>query len=192
MYKEELESIYGAAAASVRFRSKVRGWRQFSMDVAFSNGSRYQATQDMDSYLLGFHLDLFNRPSCHRCTFRELRSGADLTLGDYWGIERQHPQMDDDRGTSVVLVNTVTGSAAFAEVAGDVGMVESRYDELLPFNPALHKSFPAHSNRAKFFKDTNTRPLSRRILKALRPSLLRRLRVTLGACYRRVHGMTTA
>ena len=49
----------------------------------------------LDDYIL--------RPSCYSCQFRKGRSGADFTLGDFWGIQDICQNMDDDKGTSLLL-----------------------------------------------------------------------------------------
>ena len=46
------------------------------------------------------------RPICYECPFKSCRSQSDITIADYWGINKLHPEMDDDKGTSMVFVNT--------------------------------------------------------------------------------------
>ena len=49
------------------------------------------------------------RPSCHNCRFKGFPRISDMTIGDSWGIENYMPDMDDDRGTSVIVVNSLKG-----------------------------------------------------------------------------------
>lgn len=54
----------------------------------------------------GFLADLYTRPSCHACPAKQLKSGSDITLGDFWGIESLMPEIDDDKGVSAIIVNS--------------------------------------------------------------------------------------
>lgn len=56
--------------------------------------------------------DVALRPSCYACPAKGGKSGADITLADYWGIEKQHPEMDDDKGTCLLIVQTEKGLQA--------------------------------------------------------------------------------
>lgn len=57
------------------------------------------------------------RPSCYRCDFRQEERFADITLADFWGIDRVVPEMNDDRGTSLVLIHTPRGQAIWEEIS---------------------------------------------------------------------------
>ena len=99
----------------------------------------------------GFLADLYTRPSCHACPAKQLRSGSDLTLGDFWGIESLMPEIDDDKGVSAIIVNTDKGKQVLHNI--NVELHEVQYNELTTRNPALVKSFPKTPKRTKFFKD---------------------------------------
>ena len=54
--------------------------------------------------------------SCAKCLYAKLPRIADISLGDYWNITDIHPEMDDDKGTSLVIVNTNKGLDAFKQL----------------------------------------------------------------------------
>ena len=89
------------------------------------------------------------RPSCHSCKFKYGRSGADITLGDFWGIENVMPDFDDDKGCSIVLVNTGKGEMALEGL--DVEMAEVDMSSAVAGNQAYSHSVRPHINRAYFF-----------------------------------------
>ena len=76
------------------FRDKRLGWKKFSMSFDYAskrgNGSEivchYSEPLNKDPFLRGFLSDLYLRPSCHRCPAKELKSGADFTIGDFWAL----------------------------------------------------------------------------------------------------------
>lgn len=66
--------------------------------------------------------------SCDGCHYRKLSRIADITLGDYWGISSYHPEMNDNKGTSVVLLNTEHGKALFESVTDKVFQCDSKVE----------------------------------------------------------------
>ena len=64
--------------------------------------------------------------------------GSDLTIADYWGISQLHPEMDDDKGTSMVFVNTMRGKKYFD--LSKTHYLETSYEESWPFNNVVTSS----------------------------------------------------
>lgn len=75
-------------------------------------------------FLRGFLADLYLRPSCHACPAKNFKSGSDVTIGDFWGIQNVMPEMDDDRGVSVVIVSTESGVNLFRGMRLDNRVVD--------------------------------------------------------------------
>jgi hypothetical protein len=184
LYKHELEARQGAAAESVAFRNKRCGWKKYSLCLVFKNGKEYRSPQDTDPYLRGFVKDLFNRPSCSECAFRDLRSGADITLADYWQVQKRFPEMDDDKGTSLVLAVTSLGLETVRALQGREGVQEtswreSDYADVREHNPAVCQSPCMHKNRSAFFKKVESGSVATLMKRLLRPSFSRRCRAFL-------------
>ena len=167
----------------ISFRRKNCGWKRYSLSLRFANDKEYLQDLYTDSFLRGFLSELYNRPSCHNCHVRELRSGADITLGDYWNVHQRFPEMDDDGGTSVVLVDSEKGSALVKRIAPLCDMVASDYEDVCRTNPAIYRSSPPNRKRGKFFKlvgkgadfDATVKRLLRRPLSRRIASLAKRL-----------------
>ena len=136
----------------ISFRRKNCGWKRYSLSLRFANDKEYLLDLHADAFLRGFLSELYNRPSCHECSVRELRSGADITLGDYWNVHQRFPEMDDDTGTSVVLVDSEKGVALINRILPFCNMAESDYADVRRTNPAVYRSSPPHLKRDKFFK----------------------------------------
>ena len=49
------------------------------------------------------------RPSCFHCQAKGGKSGSDLTIADFWGIEECRPELYDERGVGLLLVNNEKG-----------------------------------------------------------------------------------
>ena len=136
----------------ISFRSKNCGWKRYSLSLRFANNKEYLRDLQTDAFLRGFLAELYNRPSCHQCSVRELRSGADITLGDYWNVHHHFPEMDDDVGTSVVLVDSDRGAVLLKRILPFCDMVESDYEDVRRTNPAVYCSPSPHVKRSKYFR----------------------------------------
>ena len=115
---EALASGREVEIKSISFRDKRLGWKKFSFALTLAEASAdgkkntvsLSQIHDNDPYFLGFNdFNLYLRPSCMKCPTRDLRSGSDITLADFWGIETLKPELDDDKGISVIMTNTNKG-----------------------------------------------------------------------------------
>ena len=183
-YRRELERRFSSRITGVRFRDKTHGWRQFSVVITFANGSVYSATLHQDPYLVGFLNELCNRPSCHRCPIRELRSGSDIVLGDYWGIRNRFASMDDDQGISLVLAATPEGMRLVDAVKEHLTWAASDFEDARRSTAALVSSPAAHPQRTLFFAQYPRKGFIRTVRRMTRPPLQRRTKRLLGRIYR--------
>ncbi len=103
--------------------------------------------------------------SCADCRYGKLPRIADITLGDYWNIASVHPEMDDDKGTSVVLLNTECGEKLFEEVFPRIRSCESSLSAAIAGNPCIVRSSKPHPKRAEFFAELDFKTLDELIRK---------------------------
>lgn len=136
VWQNYLHSFSNISIDSAVFRDKEQGWHRFGI---FSD----------DHYMQVFLSNLSLRPSCYSCPSKRGKSGSDITLGDFWGIEHIDPEIDDDKGTSLVLINTLKGEKFFKDL--NIGSKEESYEEALKFNPSMEVSVDEPEKRAKFF-----------------------------------------
>ena len=150
-YLAEQEQRHGAKILAASFRHKRKGWKSFSMVLDFDNQKQYHEILDLDAFMRLFLTNICLRPSCHSCRFKDFPRPADLTIGDAWGIGKHMPELDDDRGTSVVLVNSPKGRQLWDTVAGGLVYKPGQLDTLLPKDADSRRSVRPHSNRSRFF-----------------------------------------
>ena len=161
-------------------RCKDCGWKRFSMSLGFDNNVEYLSVFMDDPFMRGFLVELYNRPSCHKCPCKELKSGSDITIADYWGVAKSLPDMDDDLGTSLVLVNSEKGAVAFERIAGGIKRCESSFEHACKTNPAIVRPTKSHRNRDGFFKQIRKAPFDKVVNGLLRPPFMLRLRTFVG------------
>ena len=151
LYRTEQELKFGSKTSKIDFRNKDLGWKSFSFVQTFSNGSEYRNSVTIDTYMKGFSNNLYLRPSCYDCQSKSPNRDSDITLADFWGIEHILPDLDDDKGISLVGVNTETGEEAFKKIRDYVVIKEVDLNEAFKYNIAAIKSMKSNPNRSKFF-----------------------------------------
>lgn len=152
-YKKELEERNRAKVKRIAFRRKDCGWKLFSVSFSFDNDTEYSQPLTNDIYMKGFLSNLYLRPSCYACHFKSLNRPSDITLADFWGIESVLPHMDDDKGTSLVLVHTEKGAAMLADLAEKIICEKVDVNKAISFNSAAVKSVAKNSKREEFFAE---------------------------------------
>lgn len=170
---------------SISFRRKDCGWKRCSLSLCFANDKENLIPVDHDLFMRGFVSELFNRPSCNECACRTLRSGSDLSIADYWGVDTKFPAFDDDKGTSLVLVNTEKGRRAFENISKHCRIIRSDFEHAIMRNFPIVRSPVAHRNRKLFFKGLKEKDFDDLVEKLLKPSFYQRIRSLAGRCLRR-------
>lgn len=169
----------------IAFRNKVSGWKKFSFALTFSttgrSGEKFSFCSHMpfteNLFMKGFLANLYLRPSCYACPAKGGQSNSDLTLGDFWGIQHVMPQLDDDKGMSVVLVNTEKGQALLDKTK--INAWPTDYLQVLKYNSALERSVQRPLKRERFYTYSNNIPISKRIVKCTRLSYRQQLNLCL-------------
>jgi len=154
MYMNMLEQKFGAKATRIKFKDKTYGWHRFSTRVEFANGQHYIKDRYNDTFMQGYlKYNCFVRPACYSCQFKGIPRQGDITLADFWGLDRIRPDLDNDRGTSAVLLNSQKGHDFFHRV-GDVLFSEpSAVADIASGNLCLHLSLDRNQARAHVFED---------------------------------------
>jgi len=108
-YISFLEKKHKSKVESLDFRSKEMGWKKHSLQVKFKNEDCINNFFMLDLYFKGFVIDnLFLNRECYNCRFRE-KHYSDIVLADFWGVAKFDNSLDDDKGISLVIVNTERG-----------------------------------------------------------------------------------
>ena len=157
-YLKMLEERYQSPVVAVKFKDKTFGWHRFALRVKFANGQEYCKDRWTDLFFIGFlQARNFFRKSCYHCRFKGIRRYSDITLADFWGIEKMHPDMDQDLGTSFVMVNTRKGEKSFRDAEEVLAWKKVPMPKKYAANPALTESVkPLHADREDFFRDLRT------------------------------------
>ena len=150
VFERYLESLGVGEKCRIEFRNKDNGWKKYEVVV----GDRVHETFRANAYMKGFLSNLYLRPSCASCRFVGCRRPGDLTLGDFWGAGNFRKRYDDDKGTSLVLLNSPKARSIFQTLQDKFSLAEQvPSDSAVPFNPTLVHASKPDARRAAFFDD---------------------------------------
>lgn len=152
MHLAELSERHGGKPVSVSFRNKAHGWTKSHMTIEFDNSARYDVPLARDAFFIGFGRYLLNRRSCADCHFRTTRATADISLGDYWGIQKtENRAYADNRGVSLVVTHTDKGRCALERIRGAMHVEARTWADAESGNPRMRVPSPPSPQRAAFF-----------------------------------------
>ena len=146
-YIAYLERKQGSPIVWVNFRDKqMYGWAAHRETFKFKNGGGKM------SFTFLFYKHIMFRKSCGNCHFCNTRRPSDITLADFWGWEMTAPKFNaDDRGCSLLLLNTEKGRKLFEAVQERMNTVPAKLDDCL--QPNLRHPSEIHPKRDQFEKE---------------------------------------
>lgn len=144
----------GGKIVSFNFRSKhKKGW-----------GTQYQTKTKTKTKTSILSLDRYGkhfmegdcyRECCYHCRFANTNRPADLTVGDFWGIEKSHPEFSSFLGVSMVLVNTEKGRKLLDKMKIDAEIIEATLEEVLYRQGNLIRPTKRPAARDSFYHKLN-------------------------------------
>ena len=184
-YLDEVVSAGRQAVSDVKFRNKRNGWKAFNFTMEYNEDEHTVSLcshHQKNPFMRAFLQNMILRPSCHHCQAKQGRSYSDITLGDFWGIHVELPEMDDNKGTSIVLVNTTKGQLAL-NLDKVIYKETAIHKALVKYNSAYRISVSAHPKRSEFFNRLDEAvSVIALITDCLRPTIKQRLRHSLSLC----------
>lgn len=143
------EATGTSAVESISFRDKTDGWTTYRITIRSQARSISQPFHD-NPYIRSFLSNINLRPSCFDCPAKGGRSGADIELGDFWGIAAVSPAFaSDNLGVSLVIARTAKGINAISSL--NANLLPVKYSDAFSENPVIEHSVNEHANRAFFF-----------------------------------------
>ena len=178
-YVAWMERRRSAKCTAADFRDKGRfGWMAHKDTLYFGDGTDHVSGEVFTRL---FYAHLILRRSCFVCPYKALEHPGDITIGDYWHCEEVAPELNDDKGLSLVLVNTQGGAEAFEAVKP--ALIWKTTDIEKSMQQPLRAPFPEPADRQEFWdryrawdferiaRKYGTRPLSERVKGKLKQAL---------------------
>lgn len=172
-YMEELRKKYKSDIEEVHFKNKSRGWTNLGTLVTFKNGKKYYRNKHNDPWVNAFIVgNLYMRPCCEYCKYKEFPRSSDISMGDFWGL--RFTKEEEKLGVSVALVNTKNGDKLLNMAGNDLVIEEKAFEEAVSGNPALIKSVKLNPARTEFFRRVQQEPYSKVVWDILSSNAIKR------------------
>lgn len=140
----------GNQLISINFRNKQHGWTRFKPTFVLKD-KVIQQEMGENLYFKGFLSNIYLRRSCYSCKFKTIHREADITLADYWGVDKLDDRMFDDKGTSLVLIHSLKADQLFIEKSDRFIISPQNVDDVSKYNKAIIESYTDKNNRRTAF-----------------------------------------
>lgn len=147
---------------SIKFRDKSEGWKKYHFVLelvappsanqsSVSSCGRISEEHGKNLFMRAFISDLILRPSCYSCPFRgKPHPAADISIGDFWGVQDIRPDLDDDKGVSIIILNTQKGESYLP--MDNIVTAEVCLAEASKYNAGLQDCVYSNQRRELFFE----------------------------------------
>lgn len=175
IWKDYLKAIETATSRKItayNFRNKQEGWHGQHPIAYDQNGHTFER----DTLFLSFGKlfgNLILNNICYNCKYANNSRQGDITLGDFWGVEKTHKHLDDGKGVSICLVNTQKGAELFELVKDDVIFQEVTDNTYL--QPQLVHPTQKGKLYNAFWKDYFKKGYTYAAIKHTKPNLLKKI-----------------
>jgi hypothetical protein len=180
----------GKMPATINLRAKQTGWTnyQYSNLFTYADGHTHTARSGESLYIKLFVGGYINRESCANCQFKGYTRVSDLTIGDFWGIWDIAPEMDDNKGTSVVLVQSQRGRKLLERISDQLVLKPVTLEEASRQNQAMLNPSQPNARRAEALAKIRNGEIGdcEGWFVPAKPSVLQQVRRTAGRILRRL------
>ncbi|WP_300725200.1 Coenzyme F420 hydrogenase/dehydrogenase, beta subunit C-terminal domain [uncultured Bacteroides sp.] len=142
IFINEFEKRKGVRVINYKFRDKtINGWSCSSSSVEIKDKTFYYHKLP-NAYFKAYITGSIYREACYKCKFTTENRVSDITLADYWGINKYHSEFHSDYGVSLVIVNTVKGKEILDAIKDDIQLIPSKFEYAEVINKCLYQSTP--------------------------------------------------
>ncbi len=140
----------GSDIVQVDFRNKKDfGWKDRVETLTFNNGKIVSSRYYRDL----FYSDYIIRRSCHECNYTSKKRVADITLADFWGIDSLDSSFNDNKGVSLILINSDLGKNLFDKISDK--LICEEFDSSKVNQTSLEHPHYYKAKKEEFWKDYN-------------------------------------
>lgn len=139
----------GEYISDISFRAKDKGWKKFNIKIIFHNGKVEMMPFFENPYMNVFLSDLSLRPSCYACPTKLHYVQSDITLADFWGVNEIKPDIDDDKGCGLILINCEEKRDFLYRM--NCQLLQQQLERVVEYNPCILSTVNEPENRDFFW-----------------------------------------
>ena len=152
-------------ATHMDFRKKENGWDNYEIELTYTNGTKKREKASENLYMKGFLRNFYLRPSCAMCPAKSFKSQADITLGDFWGINSFIPNLYDNKGTSLIVLHTPKALKIWNKISDKYEFENATLEQAIAYNSCIIKDVSIPKERDNFWKEVNNLTFETNIIK---------------------------
>jgi len=180
--------ISGKKIQEVNFRNKDNGWVNYNYLIN-AKDNNYCNNHKYDNYSKSFLSNYILRDSCYKCKFKKYNRLSDITLGDLWGANNIIPEMDDDKGTSLLIIHSKKGEELFDKIKSNCSYKKIDLDQAVEYNSAYITSVSKPKNMEEFYNDLSLNSGDLKVInKYVKVSFSRKIKNKIKSIIKRVVG----
>lgn len=164
--------------ANINFRQKVTSGTV--LRVTYSDGSCEDIPFEKNHYYHILLSDNCLRKSCYNCIARKGVRQSDITIGDFWGIKRVLPELDEKKGVSVIFLHTVKADEIVSRITGDMELKQTPFAYSVYENSSYWISPDYYPSRDKFIHYLLKHGYSKTVKHYYQRNIVKRLVYSLG------------
>lgn len=163
LWEQYLKETGFASAKNIVFREKSKGWESKPLFLVIDKKGRIKTKQRFHGNPFSFFFSNNHslRPICYTCPFKTGNKKSDFTVGDLWGISKLLPTPHDDKGMSLVLLNSEKSTAVFEKLQEKLEFQSISYDAAIAQNMMFLISSKKPPQREAFFREIQTNTFSK-------------------------------
>jgi len=186
-YIKYLEKTRKKKIVMYSFRDKNQGWKGYNIRVVYEDGEIENNNSETLLYVNLYKSNRIIRPSCFKCRYANTKRPSDLTIGDFWGIENINKSFNDNKGVSLLYINTRKGSDVYKNIINNLITLESNVNDSLQLNLVQPTTEPF--DRKNFWKDYRNRGFLYAARKFSKESLFRKMKMKIIRLYSHYCGL---
>lgn len=170
IFKEYIKSIEYNNKVNIsdfKFRDKRKHKWMLSYYCEDNKRPKKYIIPMLSPYYYGFMKNMLHRQSCYNCKFASTNREGDITLGDFWGVDKFHKGLSTENGISAIIINTNKGNQLFSNIKNDITAIDSKLEYVKVENKNLSNPSKKHEYRDKIYleyRDTNFESISKKYL----------------------------
>ena len=151
-YIDMLEKDYKSGVSQFRFRYKKEGEKAPYYRIDFEDGTAIEEKLKDNKYSKVYNSMLAHMKQCHHCNYKVGYRASDIIIGDFWGIDTINPEHYNEKGTSLIIVNSPKGEKWLDGAREHMHIFEEKMENAVLHNPALTVNVPRHKFREAFLE----------------------------------------
>lgn len=138
----------------IKFRDKTKYGYEYTLMTFYddNNNLLYSSGPESNQMLRSFVSNISTRPSCSDCKFKKVNRVSDFTAWDCYNVYKYNKKLDDNKGTSHVMIHNEKAERILEEIRDRyLRVYQVDMKTAIQSEPAMTQSSFQNDSRLKFF-----------------------------------------